>query len=239
MDSIKRRRLLALTATGATGLATGCVGNGDGGEDDGNETNGGDGGSDGDDGEGTGDSDGGNDAGAEDVSLGDSFEMNEAFAFETERTGDQGGTLSGRFRDGNVYVEIQTEQGTSEFYNIDGDQYFVMNGGRCIRNPGENMSPDDGGVNPEEYENDVQEYSDLSPTETTTIDGEEVYVFEIPGASDEGSLTYYVGVDSGNLRRVNSSGTVTNFHSWGDVEPVEAPDMECQDMSDMSTDTGA
>jgi hypothetical protein len=165
--------------------------------------------------------------------------MGGAFAFETEQAGGQGGTLSGRFRDGNVYVETQTEQGTNEFYNIDGDQYFVMDGGTCIRNPGESMSPDDGGVNPEEYETDVQEYSDISPTETTTIDGEEVYVFEIPDAPD-GSLTYYVGVDSGNLRRVNSSGTVTDFQSWGDVEPVEAPSMECQDMSDMpSPNTGA
>jgi hypothetical protein len=241
MEPIKRRRFLAATAAATAGVTTGCTGNGGGdgdGEGDGNETAGGteNGGQEGQTGgEETSSETGGTSEG--EVRFGDVFSMGESFAFDVEPNEDQGGTVSGQFYQGNVRVEFENEQGSGEFYSIDGDQYFVMEGeGTCIKNPSEGMAPEDSQVEPEGYESDAEEYADLTPTETTTVDGNQVYVFEVTSETTGGTettTTYYVGVDSGNLRRVEAQGSVTNFHSWGEVEPIEAPDMECRDMSDM------
>lgn len=107
----------------------------------------------------------------------------------------------------------------------------------CIEDPGSDMTPSEGEreVDTEEYESDVEEYATLSPTGTTTIDGEQMYVFELTPemTGNQETSTYYVSVNSGYLRRVETSDRVLKLHSWGEVEPVEAPDMECRDMSDM------
>lgn len=243
MESVRRRRFLAAAAAATAGITTGCTGNG--GSDGDDESNGDENGT--ADGTENGGEDGqtdggetsseGKDTAEGEVRFGDVFGMGESFAFDVEPNDDQGGTVSGQFYQGNVRVEFENEQGSGEFYSVDGDQYFVMDEeGTCIKNPSEDMAPEDSQVEPDGYESDAEEYAELTPTETTTIDGNEVYVFEVtsetPGGT-ETTTTYYVGVDSGNLRRVEAQGSVTNFHSWGEVGPIEAPDMECRDMSDM------
>lgn len=237
MESIKRRRFLAATAAATAGITTGCTGNGDGeGDGDENETadsteNGGqDGQTDGDEaGSGGGEPDGG------EIRFAEAFGMGESYAFDIEPKDGEDGTLSGRVYQGNAYVEFENEQGSGEFYHVDGDEYLVTDG-ECLKNPGGEMAPTYDQAEPGSYESDAEEYADLQSTETTTIDGEEVYVFEVTTESSQGTETttaWYVGVESGNLRRFENRHGVTNLYSWGDVEPVEAPDTECQDMSDI------
>lgn len=254
-SSLRRRRFIAATATGAAALLTGCTGGG--GNGDGNGDDGGDGSGDGtedgtgdsgngdgeggDGGDGTGDNggDGGDGdrdgSGGSNPTLGDAYGMTEEFAFDAEVEGEETGTVSGRFYQGNTYVQFDSGEGSGEFYNIDGDQYIVT-GDRCLANPGGGMTPDeDARVDPGDYESEVSEFSDITPTGTTTIDGDRVYVYEFTQEMGDRSetITYYVTVDSGYLRRVESPQSTVNFHSWNNVDPIEAPDMECQDMSEM------
>lgn len=247
-SSLRRRRFIAATAAGASGLLTGCTGGGGNGDGDEEADGGGDGtddstdGGTGDDGDGQEDDgmeDGGGDgdSGESNPAFREAFGMTEQFAFDVEVRGEQQATASGRIHQGNTYIQVNFEDGTAEFYNIGDDQYMVSsNQGEefCILNP-DRTPPDEGQVDPDDYESDVSEYPDLTPTGTTTIDGERVYVYELTpeetGRSE--TVTYYVSVSSGYLRRVETQDAVVNFHSWNDVDPVEAPDMDCQDMSQM------
>jgi len=239
-----------VTVTGAAGLLTGCTGGGgDGDGGDGTEDGTGDGGngdgtSDGGDGEGDGMDDSGGDgeddgdgdgSDGSDPALGDAYGMTEEFAFDAEIEGEETGTVSGRFYRGNTYIQFESEESSGEFYNIDGDQYIVT-GDRCFANPGGGMTPDeDARVDPEDYESEVSEFSDIRPTRTTTIDDERVHVYEFTQEMGDRSetVTYYVTVDSGYLLRVESPQSTFNFHSWNDVDPIRDPDMDCQDMSEM------
>lgn len=251
---MNKKIIIIVLVVGAV-VAAGCVGGGDqapetgdsdetedgNGEEADGETD--DGGGDGDgEGESDGDTDGGEtgdgDGGAEGATtLGNAFGMTEEFAFDTEVEGEQQATVSGRFHQGDMYIQFESEEGEGEFYIIGEDQYMVMSGqgeNLCIENP-DSTRPDEGQVDPDDYESDVSEYPDLTPTGRDTIDGEEVYVYELnpemTGQSD--TITYYIGVNSGYLRRVESADATVNFHSWNDVDPVEAPNMDCQDMSEM------
>ena len=211
-----------------TGDETGDGGNGDGGEE--GELDGtGDGGGDGGDGDGGG--------GGSNPALSEAFGMTEEFAFDVEsETEGQQMTMSGRFSQGNMYMQVNSEGSTFEFYNIGGDQYMVtsgQDGDFCMRNP-ERSIPDESQIDPGEYESTVSEYPDITASGTTTIDGEQVYIYELSSEmANRESVTYYVGVNSGYLRRIEYPDTVVNFHSWNDVGSIEAPDMECQDMSQM------
>lgn len=210
---------------------------GGGGTDDGSTGDGGEPGETTDDGstdDGTGD---GTDGGMMSTSLGDAFGMTQEFAFDAEVEGEQQATVSGRFHQGDMYMEFESEEGGGEFYMVGDSQYIVSSGQGedfCMQNP-DTTPPGENQVDPGNYESEVSEYSDLTPTDTDTIDGEEVYVYELDpdmtGQSE--TVTYYVGVDSGYLRRVETAESTVNFHSWNDVDPVEAPDMDCQDMGDM------
>jgi len=66
----------------------------------------------------------------------------------------------------------------------------------------------------------------LRPVNTTTIDGEEVYVYESnadrPGGF-EGPFTIYVSAETGYVLRQESPNVVSETWDWGDVEPVEPP----------------
>lgn len=256
------KKIIVIVLVVGAVVVAGCVGGGDqapetgdsgeAGDGDGAEADGGtgDGGGDGD-GEGEGETDDGTDDGDGDggetgegdggvegaTTLGNAFGMTEEFAFDTEVEGEQQATVSGRFHQGDMYMEFESEEGEGEFYMTGEDQYMVMSGQRetlCIENP-DSTRPDEGQVDPEDYESEVSEYSDLTPTGRDTIDGEEVYVYELTPEMTEQSetVTYYVGVNSGYLRRVESAEATVNFHSWNDVDPIDAPDMDCQDMSEM------
>jgi hypothetical protein len=255
---MNKKIIVIVLVVGAV-VAAGCVGGGDQAPEtgDGGETSDGDGGGEGETDGGGGDGDGGGggegetdggtgdggetgdgDAGTEGATtLGNAFGMTEEFAFDTEVEGEQQTTVSGRFHQGDMYMEFESEEGEGEFYMVGGNQYTVMSGQGetlCIESP-DRTPPGEGQVDPDDYESRVSEYSDITPTGRDTIDGEEVYVYELGPETTErsGTVTYYVGVDSGYLRRVESAEATVDFHSWNDVDPIDAPDMDCQDMSEM------
>ncbi|MDZ7688536.1 MAG: hypothetical protein U5J64_07420 [Halobacteriales archaeon] len=246
------KKLIVIVLVVLAVAVAGCVGNG-GEAPEGDDGNGADNGGSGDDGgddsdgetaDGADGTDDGDDGGNGDDGSGGSVTFREAFgenivtgqfAFDMESKGDEQMTASGRFHQGNMYVRAEADEGTVELYQIGNDQYVVMpDEGFCMRNPSGDMTPpNEAQVEPGDYESDVSEYPDLTPAGTDTIDGEQVYVYELTSdmTGQSGTVTYYVSVNSGYLLRVDSPDAVVNFHSWGNVEPVEAPDMDCQDMS--------
>lgn len=166
----------------------------------------------------------------------DVIEFEESYAFETEGgEGAEGVASSGRFHDGNTYISIEESGGTVEMYTVEGETYIVE-GEECMLLPG--MAEEE--FDEEEIENpeaEAEAQSDLRASGREEIDGEEVYVFEISGEEAEEhdeDVTYYVGVETGYVRRIETAESVTDFHSWGDVDPIEPPEMECIDLGDIN-----
>lgn len=124
----------------------------------------------------------------------------------------------GRYHEGDIYAEVNNEQGTSEVYVVDGQNY-VVTGGVCqqvsaggTQNPGNTTQP--GWAN-----------ESLRPTGTTTLDGQEVYVYESDAGPPRigGPTTIYVSVESGHVVRQEAPNFVSETWEFGNVDPVEAP----------------
>ena len=254
----RRRFLLAVTSAGVLGVA-GCIGDGDDGgngtDDGGNGSgNGGDGDGNGDgggngDGDGNGDmetptetptenggdngmengDDGGNGNGSAGPALGENFTWESSFVaemtVETPEMGEASTTV--RFNSGDFHQTVESNQGTFDIYRVDGDLYMVQQGETCIKNPGQ-MPATESGVDPGNQDSVAENYPDLTPEGRETIDGEEMYVYE--AQSDGQTMTWYVSVESGYLRRVEFDQGTVDYHSWGEVGPIEKPDMECQEV---------
>lgn len=134
--------------------------------------------------------------------------------------------ITGAF-DGENYSSVVTSEGeTITTYVVEGETYFVADG-TCTQVPGSEGTA--GGVNVESLadadtvEQDVtgSESASLRPSGTATIDGARMYVYELEDGDT--TATYYIGVESRRLRRVESQGTVIDYTDWGEVEPVTAP----------------
>lgn len=125
-----------------------------------------------------------------------------------------------RFNDGNWWLTTTTDGQTSEMYGIrtgSGTETYVVSQGQCFKTE----SPDRGEeqFDPQAPADDDREYV---ASGRTTIDGEEVYEFDI----EDG--VYYVSVETGYpVRYESTDGTAIQFHSWGEVDPITAPEMEC------------
>lgn len=67
------------------------------------------------------------------------------------------------------------------------------------------------------------QYRDVQASEVTGIDGVRVWRFDI----DEGHL--YVSTETGYPVLIEDAthGSSIRFHSWGEVDPIEPPDVEC------------
>jgi hypothetical protein len=157
----------------------------------------------------------------------------EAYAFEAVHTDPDTGqelTTTGRVDRAGMYTRTDTpDAGLIEVYTVDGETYFVEDETECVLMPGGEQSPEMEEPDPSDEYDDIE----VDP-ERDTIDGEEMYVFEL---SEEQTAidvdeTYYVSVDTGHIRRIEMDDGVIDFDSWGDVEPIEAPDMECTTMGD-------
>lgn len=132
------------------------------------------------------------------------------------------------FEEGSGYAEVYDEDfymtwtaegETIESYRVDNQWYTVM-GEECFTQPMED--PDDHLVDPDDPIDDDEEYIASGQTE---VEGEDVWEFEM----DEGTL--YVSVETGYPVRFDADdgeGHVI-YHSWGEVEPISPPDMECVD----------
>lgn len=173
-----------------------------------------------------GDQGGSDDGSSEDVDREDSFVME-------IRTGGSGTEreMTVRVNGQNSRTTFDGEQDVEVFF-VDGDVYQVVDG-QCFTNPGEARMPDTGPA-PEPGEQ-WDPIADLPGDHDgrETIDGREMLVYQYEPAEDtiyQGvPVTAYVDADTGYLRRVESEEWRVDYRSWGEVDPIEAPDMECQD----------
>lgn len=235
MDSPTSRRryvhLLGLSV--ALGLA-GCADDADdtepaGGDDTGSDDTGGDDGQSGTDQQDERDdesppsSDDGNDDGtadetAEEVSgdrrLRDVFNWADSYVMEiTSPEGSGRMVIDGE----NLYSSWSADGEQFETYRIGTDNYSIADG-ECYKFSFEMPAEDE--FDPEEPAESSVEYV---ATGTTRIDGEEVYEFDL------GEGLYYLSVTTGYpVRWVgDDDGSIVDFHSWGAVDPITPPDMEC------------
>lgn len=219
----RRRVLQAIGATGVVALA-GCLGDESGSGGASGDPNGDESGA-----------NGGNEGGETGALFGQSARFADSYAFEM-RSLETGETLgwSGRVDGEDSYMRMEEDSGVMEFYSVGDEAYFVQDGGCFVTSPGEEErieeaeEPDIGA-----HEGEAEAHPELEAVGRDTIDGEEVYVFELSASEateHDDAVTYYVSVETGYLRRVEDGTTVMDFHSWGDVDPIEPPDMECMEM---------
>jgi hypothetical protein len=55
-----------------------------------------------------------------------------------------------------------------------------------------------------------------------------MYVYET--SSNGTDVTIYISTQSGYIRRVETPQGTIEYHSWGEVGTIEAPDLDCQSM---------
>lgn len=244
-DTSSRRQLLALIGAGAVTVASGCLGDDneltadDSGDDAATADDGVNGGTDDgatttDDGsEGAPSDDAADDAddapngdpddeGDDDPDGSQTFSdvVNEDIISETisyqvdfEETGADPITGTQLVYGDDMYITWEDELfGEIEFYEVDDEVYAVFDDEDCLK----------GGEIEEEDPVDLH-YDDVPVEETTTLDGEEAYVFE------DGDETLYVSATTGYLLRVEAPEFTAEFHSWGEVDPITPPDMECEE----------
>jgi len=118
--------------------------------------------------------------------------------------------------------------GLAEFYEVDGQTYVVIEGEDCF----EGAQQEEGEETITEEEIRDENFDAASRVGTDEIDGDAVTVYEIPGAESmemDGDLRYYV-LDSGYIRRVEieAQDTVVDFFDWGETDPIEPPDLDCE-----------
>jgi len=206
---MQRRRVLQTIAAATTIGLAGCSGGG-GDESDGSTPSAAE--------EASGDSDAPT-LGSLDVA----FENNYRFSVSVLQMGEP---MTGAFNGGNFYTVVSVEGDTVTTYVIDGTNYIVADG-TCTQTPGSGGSMSgvdmDSLTDADTIEQDVtgSEAASLVPSGTANIDGERMYVYELEDA--ETAATYYIGVESRRLRRVETEGTIIDYTDWGAVEPITAP----------------
>ncbi|UWG47614.1 Uncharacterized protein HSRCO_1331 [Halanaeroarchaeum sp. HSR-CO] len=240
MTTIPRRRFV-LYASGVLVTLAGCSSNGGDGAD----------GSDGEDG-----SEGADDGGEEPTSadgagqsddgtapqLGETIEFPDSYAMTATISMDGESTeMDGRFYQGDVYWQFEQDGQQMEWYRI-GDASYVVTQGQCFRGTIHGGMNEDA-TDPEGFSSDAAAHPDIEPVGRDTIDGDAVWVYEVRAddAAPSGEvMKYYVSTDTGYPRRIESTSMQWDFHSWGDVDPIQAPDGDCQEMpgSGMSTTGG-
>ena len=236
---MKRRGfLLTAVSTTVVGLS-GCSSNDDGGSDDEN-----DGGNVSDDTETpanesndeNGDDDGGNgsndtetpanesndeNGGDAEPTLGMSYQWEDSFAAEIDVGTGQASPFTIYFNGGNYRQVTETPQGTVELYNVDDEIYQDSQQG-CVAISPEQVPGTQTNFDPQNEEEVVGDQVDISPSGRETIDGEEMYTYEYTIQDTE--ATMYVSVETGYVRRVELPQGAIDYHSWGEVDPIEPPE---------------
>lgn len=176
----------------------------------------------------------------------------ESYAYEihssTERESGQSSemTVTGHVTaEGNYYQQFDQQDGSgmSEIYHVDGTTYLVSEYG-CQSYAGEGMEHSPFGIY-QSYEEFSTETSGYESDGTTTIDGQEVYVYEFDYAdsigaamdeeidgADEWSTTVYVSTETGyfvgsDYRVTDRNGghheSSSRLHSFGETFTVDPP----------------
>lgn len=238
-DTMQRRQFILSVVSSLFVALAGCSegddggggnGNGNGDSDDGGLIGNGDGNGNGGNGNGGNSGNGNGNTGSGDVQYEESFVMEYSL---DDSSGGQQVEMTVEVNGENSKMVIDAQQNL-EVYFVDGEAYQVI-AGQCFKNPGEFEAPD-AGLDPapgEQYDPTVDLPEEFERTET--IDGETVRVYEFDPENDElysgPIVTVYVSDETGYIRRVEGDGYMMEYHSWGEVGPIEAPDMNCQEIS--------
>ncbi|MWV38736.1 hypothetical protein [Natrialba sp. INN-245] len=208
-ERLTRRRLLILSGVGvATGLA-GCTS---------------DGGSEGDtsdDGNGNADSstDEGDDApGQHGTGSGGDINYGESYVSEIDLHEAGSPEISQTHHEGDHYTRTEFGNGeVVESYYVDGETYGIVEGNCVITDDpaAETSVPD--------IENPQGVQDSLEATETTTLNGDSVEVYEHP----EEDARWYVDAETGYPAQLETDVATVTFHSWGDTDPIDSPEGEC------------
>jgi hypothetical protein len=156
--------------------------------------------------------------------FGETMRYESAFAIDGRIQSESGvATVTARIDGNDSYWRFEREDATTELYAVDGTDY-VVSGGRCVEHGDRGVLPS--GLSAEKFEADRTAHADVTPSSRETVDGVAVLRYDIE--ADAGTVTYHVANDSGYPRRVESPTGVFTYHSWGDVAPIETPDVPCE-----------
>ncbi|MCU4744780.1 hypothetical protein [Natronoglomus mannanivorans] len=130
-------------------------------------------------------------------------------------------SITQTYHEGDYHTHTEFGNGeVIESYHVDGETYAIVSGNCTIEEnpPAENSVPD--------IENPRGVEEQLQPSETTTMNGESVEAYEHP----EEDARWYVSTETGYPVQFEMDVATVTFHSWGETEPISAPDMECLEL---------
>jgi hypothetical protein len=155
--------------------------------------------------------------------LGDVLEPADSFRYRLDVDQIDGNPVDyvqeGRYHEGDVYAQVSTDQGTSNLYVVDGQGYLVA-GDVCQSVPSGRTRDPGNTTQANSWAN-----TSIRASETTTRDGQEVYVYETESGPPnfQGPTTIYVSVESGHVVRQEAPHFVSETWDFGNADPVEAP----------------
>ncbi|MFP9060191.1 hypothetical protein ACLI4R_06630 [Natrialbaceae archaeon A-chndr2] len=124
--------------------------------------------------------------------------------------------------EGDFHHTIETESGDVEFYGF-GDVGYYVHDGHCSRGDVDDIEPH--ALDPDRRPDAI--FPETEPAAETTIDGESVYVYEMPASP--ANTFWYLEKDTGYPVRFDSERITAEFDSWNQTSPISPPDMECED----------
>ncbi|MEF8776867.1 MAG: hypothetical protein V5A43_10260 [Haloarculaceae archaeon] len=153
---------------------------------------------------------------------------------DLERTGENGTdfAVSGRFHGTDHHLVVDQGDHRTESIVVDGDSYFVAEGS-CTRYHGVASGPVDAGTAGDVAE-DPSDYPELTYRGSVSRSGEDLHELVLPANALEGyddPLTYYVDSTTYYLRRLETAAVTVDYHSWGEVDSIEPPAMDCSDVA--------
>jgi len=154
--------------------------------------------------------------------MSDLLEFEDSHRYSAEIQSNQGPVVQeGRWYEGDFVAEVtfEDEGRTYTAYQVDDRQAYVSENVCYSQNVPPTNEP--GNWSKSSYLLSV----DVRPSNTTTIDGETVYVYETESAPEglEGPSTYYVSAETGYLVRGEFADTRVEWSDWGHDDAVELP----------------
>ena len=142
---------------------------------------------------------------------------------------DEDAELIGRFDGEHLYWRMDDGTDLVEMYYIGSDIYVVENEQMCMLMSSDHEIPGAEPVDPETTDPEIHGGVDdpLTHVGTDQIQGDQVHVYE----HDDADGVMYLHADSGLPRRFESPDAVVDWF-YEDVAPVDAPELDCQEMSD-------
>lgn len=195
----------------------------------------------------------------DEVAISDAIRLPESYRMEVVPVDedDPFATVSGRVHGTDQYMRTEHPDGITETYLVDGTAYVLSDEEEegavvCSEYPAE--APDSRGDHGRPARSvRGQPEPRVELIGTTIMDDRETFVFEslsrppcLPEPAEEAreghakgeavdrqmaqpGVTYFVDAETGYLRRLQTESVATDYVSWGDVELITPPDMECSE----------